>query len=169
MLSSVSAVAFRGQHVHVMGVKSAEQMRIIRKSNNFRCHLMFIQILVQHADHGAVQHADPAPVHGCGIGCYIRVSVMLHEIIRFSAHDSLWVSDQGCPVFTPRQAGKEIDLPVQEHLIQFAESPVNIFIIPAGIFGELPVVFIGVARLDRAFLSAFLEDLVFIVAYADLC
>ena len=81
MLSSVRAVAFCGQDIHLMGIKGTEQLCMIRISNHFRRDLMLIQVLVQHADHGAVQHPDPASVQRRRFCSDADISIMLHKII----------------------------------------------------------------------------------------
>ena len=72
---------------------------------------------------------------------------MLYEAVCLVAHCSFRVPDQRFPVFSPGKACHEIDLAVKEHLVEVTEFTIHIFVMPAGIFGKLLIVLVGIACL----------------------
>ena len=163
--SAVRAVALRCEHICPVRIKSFEQLRIVCKGDDLCRHMMAFKVLVQDADHDAVQHADAASVQCRRICRDLQVLSVPHEVIGFVSHDRSRVADQPRTVFSPCQAGQQIDIPVEQHLVELAETAVDVLISPAGVLGKLLIVFVGIARLYRAFLCPLLEHLVFIIAY----
>ena len=93
---------------------------------------------------------------------------MFHKTVRLVAHRGIRITYEIFSVLAECQSGEKIDLAVQEHLVKIAEFPVNIFVVPSGIFRELLIVFIGIPGLDRTFLRTLLENLILVIADAHL-
>ena len=92
---------------------------------------------------------------------------MLYKTVCFVSHCKIRIADQGFAVLFPGQPGQKIDLAVKKHLVQVRVAAINIFILPACIFGQLQVILVGISCFDRVFMSSFLEHFVLIIADLD--
>ena len=167
VVSSVGAVSFRGEQIQLPRFKILKQRGIVIIHTDFGRDVMLLQVPVQRIHHRAVQHADLSVLKGSRIDGYIIVGDVPDQVVGLIAHRQFRVADQVRPLFPVGKSRQQIDLAVQEHLIKIAEFSVYILIFPAGVLGDLPIVLIGIALLDRAFRSAFLEHLIFVIADPD--
>ena len=142
-------------------------MCMLGKRNNFRSHVMVVEVLLQNADHSTVQYTDCVSVQRFRISVDRSVCVMLNEIIGLAAHDAVRIADQCGAFFTPGKTGQQIDLTLQEHLIQVSVTAVHIFVLPACVFRKFAVILVSVAGLNRTLLSAFLKHFVLVITYSD--
>ena len=106
---------------------------MIRVGDNRCSDAVVIQILIQHAHHRTVQNADRAPVQAGRILRDAIVLVVFDKVIGLVAHDCVRIPDQFLSFLPPGKAGKQINLAIQKHLIEFIEAAVNIGVSPAGI------------------------------------
>ena len=167
MRPSVCPVSLRGHNVNVMVVKSVKKGLIVPEKNDFSLYLMLLQIRLQHTRHCTVEDADLFPVQRRGGDGYILIGVMLNEVICLIAHSRVRIPYDLLTILPPGKTREEIYIAVQKHLVQVSEFAVNIVILPSGILRELLIVLISIARFDSSLPCAFLENLVFIIAYAD--
>ncbi len=72
-------------------------------------------------------------------------------------------------LFRLRQPRQKVDLPVQKHLVKIGKTAVDILVLPARVFGDLAVVFIGVTPSYSALFSALLKFSVLEITDADRC
>ena len=165
VITPIRAVTFCCQNIDLVRVKGTEQPRMLRENHHVRLNAILGQELVQYAAHGAVQYADALSVESGRISRDFRICIVFNQIIGFAAHDSVRISDNIFPFFSVSQTCKQINLPIQKHLIQIAESAVDIFILPACILGDLLIVFIGIPGFHQAFARPFLKDFIFIIAH----
>ena len=93
MASAMSSIAFRREYIHLMIIKSTEQLSIIRICNDLCVHMMVIQILVQHSDHSAIQYTNRAFIQSIGFGSDIFVCIMFDKVVGFVTHYDIWISN----------------------------------------------------------------------------
>ena len=167
VLPALGAGALADDHFQLPGIKGPQQLLVALESNDLRLHMVLREILIQHADHGAFQHADLPSVQGGGIRRDLRNAVVLQQVVGFAAHDLIRVPHLIRPLLAVGKACQQVHVSVQEHLVDAAEISVNIFVLPAGIFGKLPVILVGIACFYCAFLCSLLEDFVVVISYAD--
>ena len=107
------------------------------------------------------------PVERRRVGGDLVIGTVLYKAIGGIAHFAFGIADQRFALFVLCKTRKHVDLAAEQLLVKIGVVAVNVFISPAGVFGELAVVFVGVACFYRAFLRALLKDLVFVIAHFD--
>lgn len=140
---------------------------MVWEDGNLGGNPVLVEKFSQHLHDGAVQSADPHPVQRVIRRGDPVVLTVFDHVVGFAAHRELRVADDADSAFRLREPCQEIDLTVQEHLVKIGESAVDILVLPACVFGNLAVVFIGGALPYRARLGARLEGPVFVVADAE--
>ena len=167
MISSICAIALRGDNIHLTGIEGSYQLIMAGKTDDLRLYMVRGQVFLQHTDDGAVQHADPAAIQGLRLRCDVNIRIMPDKIIGFIAHGAFRIGNYMGSLLPPGKSRQQIESTVKKHLIQIRKIAVHVFILPARVFRELAVVLVGIAGLDRAFLRALLKDLVFVIPNAD--
>ena len=167
MISSICAIALRGDNIHLTGIEGSYQLIRAGKTDDLRLYMVRGQVFLQHTDDGAVQHTDPAAIQGLRLRCDVNIRIMPDKIIGFIAHGAFRIGNYLGSLLPPGKPRQQIDLAIQEQPIQIRKIAVHVFILPARVFRKFAVVFISVAGLDRAFLRTLLKDLVFVIPNAD--
>ena len=92
---------------------------------------------------------------------------MFDKVICFIAHCRFGVTDYLLTILLFGKTCKQVNLPVDQHLIKLAVTAIDIFIFPACVFRQLQIVFIRIAFFDRTFASTLLKDLVLVISNSD--
>ena len=167
MRPPVCSVSFRSHHINIMIIKSSKKRLIIPEKNGFGVYSMLFHVCLQHRRHGAVKNADLLSVQCRRLDGYVFIDVMLDEIVCLIAHRGVRISYDFLTVLSPGETRKKIYIAVQQLLVQVPEFTVHIIIMPSGILREFLIILVSVPGFHGSLLSAFLENLVFIIAYTD--
>ena len=163
MIPAISTVSFCRKDIDCVGIKSVNQRLLVSKSDYLRTDIPCFQPGIQHSDHGTVQHTDPFAGQALKISRYIRIIIVLYQVVGFITHRCIRKTNHIRTILSPGKPCQKINLSVQQHLIQFPKAAVNILILPAGVFRDFSIILVGITGLDSALRSTFLKYLVLII------
>ena len=162
-----AAVSLTCENIQFLCNERRIQTVIVRIGYDLCVYIVGIQKMIQRFHDGTFHDTDLFSFQCLRIRSDFRISLMLYQVVGLVSHCRFRIADQTDPVFFSGKACQQINLTVQQHLIQIRKGSVNIIVFPAGIFCQLPVIFIRIACLDCAFPCPFLKDLILIVADPD--
>ena len=115
--TSVGAVPFCRQYIHLIVVEGLEERIIIIEKHDFSTHAVILQERFKRVRHGAVQHTDALSFQRRGIDGDALIGDVLYQVVGLITHRRIRVTYKFFALFFPRKTGKYVNIAIQQFLI----------------------------------------------------